>query len=82
MNQNLWDKFFSRHSNVSFLFIVSQIIEKESNFIIFHAKINRIYQNIITEDILQFILNDIFVGHEYIIKKSAEFQIRLFLLKK
>ena len=34
MNQNLWDKFFSRHSNVSFLFIVSQIIEKESNFII------------------------------------------------
>ena len=34
MNENLWDKFFSRHSNVSFLFIVSQIIEKEGNFTI------------------------------------------------
>ena len=34
MNEYLWDKFFSRHSNVSFLFIVSQIIEKEGNFTI------------------------------------------------
>ena len=34
MNENLWDKFFSRYSNVSFLFIVSQVIEKEGNFTI------------------------------------------------
>ena len=34
MNENLWDKFFSRHNNVNFLFIVSQIIEKEGNFTI------------------------------------------------
>ena len=34
MNENLWDKFFSRHSNESFLFIVSQVIEKEGNIII------------------------------------------------
>ena len=34
MNENLWDKFFSRHCNESFLFIVGKVIEKESNFII------------------------------------------------
>ena len=44
MNENLWDKFFSRHCNESFLFIVSKVIEKESNFIIINFS-NLVFSN-------------------------------------
>ena len=44
MNENLWDKFFSRHCNESFLFIVGKVIEKESNFIIINFS-NLVFSN-------------------------------------
>ena len=44
MNENLRDKFISRHGNASFLFIVSKVIEKESDTVISNV-CNLVFRN-------------------------------------
>ena len=59
MNQNMRNKFFIRHCNVSFLFIISQIIKKESDFVISNV-LNLIFGNRRTCEVSSKILDNTF----------------------